>query len=167
MEWTEGSSSPKLGFQSGAHDAARNTAVVLQDFDGFMDLFFGAWLSAMSVRLHKASDRLVPFFDVYWFESLPELPQDKFQLFDKLRIDYRVFCSLGTWIIDGIRVPVSTGIIARNPDIVAPLMALSITSYRQFFDVLLAMADRALADFCSLFGLDPACFSDRSLHRSN
>jgi len=151
----------KFGFQSGAFDAARNTPVVLENFDGFMNLFFDKWLTAMSLRLRDVSDRLFPFFDIYWFESLPALPEHKIQLFDQLRSDYRVLLTAAR-IVDGTKVPVSIGIVARNPEIIMPLKALRIASYRQFFDVLFSMAERALADFCSLFGLDPARFGEES-----
>jgi hypothetical protein len=46
----------------GAYDAARNTSIVLLDFEHFMRSFFDSWLTAMSIRLDKASNRVFPFF---------------------------------------------------------------------------------------------------------
>lgn len=150
----------KVGFQSpGAYNAAANTCIVLLDLEGFMQLFFDSWLMAMSIRLDKAVDLLFPFFDVYYFERLPELPQDRFSDFVQLKNKYRALFSLGTRIPPGHEVPISMGITARNPSIIEPLKELGITSYRRFFDVLLTMADHALMDFCSLFGVDPKSLS--------
>jgi len=146
----------KIGFQSpGAYDAARNTAIVLVDFEELMQLFFDPWLIAMSVRLEKASAMLFPFFDIYGFETLPKLPQDKLKLFADLRHKYHVAFSLGTRLSAPNETPISMGIIARNPQVVEPLRELGITTYRQFFDVLLSMAAEATKEFSSLFDVDP------------
>ena len=146
----------RAGFQSpGAHDASRNTCIVLLDFEQFMALFFDSWLKVMSVRLDKATHRLFPFFDIYYFENLPELPKDKLQLFFDLQHKYRVLFSPATRIPDGRGAPISMAITARNTAIIEPLKELGITSFRQFFDVLLTMADQALIDFCSLFRVAP------------
>ncbi len=146
----------KVGFQSpGAFAAARNTPIVLTDFKHFMGSFFDSWLTAMSIRLDKASNRVFPFFDPYYFETLPELPRNRYPSFAELREKYRVFASLGTRIRDDREPRISWAITARNPELITPLKKLGILSCRQFFDTLLAMADQALLDFCSLFGVDP------------
>ena len=146
----------KVGFQSpGAYDAVRNTAVVLISFDEFTRLFFDQWLTAMSLRLAKASKLIFPFFDPYGFETLPELPPNMVQTFSELRKKYHVVFSSGALLLDNAEAPVSLAIIARNPQIIKPLKELGITSYRQFFSVLLTRASQALIEFSSLFGVDP------------
>jgi hypothetical protein len=99
------------------------------------------------------------FFDPYYFESLPELPQDKYSSFAELTEKYRVFVSLGTRIRHDHHPRISWAITARNPEIITPFKKLGITSYRQFLDVLLTMADQAFVDFCSLFRVDPQTLS--------
>lgn len=149
----------KVGFQRGAHRAARSTPIILLDFEAFLELFFESWLRAMSIRLDRTVNSLFPFFDLYWFETLPELSKDKFDAFAALRQKYRLLFSFGPRIPDGHQPPVSMGVTARNPEITEPLKELGIKSYRQFFDTLFAMADGARLEFCTLFGIDPKSLS--------
>lgn len=146
----------KKGFQSGAYEAAKNTPIVLVDFIEFMDLFFGAWLKAMSLKLHEVTDALFPFFDIYWFEHFPELSKEQTARLFELREKYWVlFSPTKIWDKRPGSAPISIGIIARNPEIYAPLKHLGISTYRQFFNRLLAMADHALIDFCSVVDIEP------------
>lgn len=145
----------KKGFQSGAYEAANNTPVVLVSFDQFMDLFFATWLKAMSARLHRATDALFPFFDIYFFETFPEFPQEKVDQLVALQEKYRLLFSLSVRVSDFDKNPISIGIIAHNPKAYKPYQQLGITTYRQFFDVLLGMAEHALVDFCTLVGIAP------------
>jgi hypothetical protein len=141
----------KLGFQSGARDAAKNTPIVLLSFEGLTQLFFDAWLKAMSARLDRLSRLLFPFFDIYWFETLPKLAEDKFPRFGDLKEKYWVLFTLGTRLADRDRKQISIAITAANKSVFEPFINLGITTYRQFFDILLAMADEATLEFCSLF----------------
>lgn len=141
----------KLGFQSGARDAAENTPIVLLTFEGLTELFFDAWLKAMSARLDRVSRLLFPFFDIYWFETLPKLAEDKFPRFENLKEKYWVLFTLGTRLADRDRKQISIAITAANKSVFEPFIQLGIMTYRQFFDILLAMADEATLEFCSLF----------------
>jgi hypothetical protein len=69
------------GFQSGAYDAAKYTPILLVDLDELMRIFWEPWLVSMSARLHKVCERVFPFFDLYWFESLPQLDAAKLERF--------------------------------------------------------------------------------------
>ena len=141
----------KLGFQSGAREAAENTPIVLLTFEGLTELFFDAWLKAMSARLDRVSRLLFPFFDIYWFETLPKLAEDKFPRFEYLKEKYWVLFTLGTRLADRDRKQISIAITAANKSVFEPFIQLGIMTYRQFFDILLAMADEATLEFCSLF----------------
>jgi hypothetical protein len=147
----------KRGFQSGALDAAKNTPIVLADFDELIRLFWEPWLIAMSARLHRLCERLFPFFDIYWFERLPELDAPRLQQFDLLRAKYRLLFSPGTRTYQRTgQLPISLAIGARNPEIIETFRAAGIQTYRAFFDVLLSMAAKAIEEFSSLFGIEPA-----------
>jgi len=141
----------KVGFRSGARDAAKNTPIVLLSFEGLTQLFFDAWLKVMSARLDRVSRLLFLFFDIYWFETLPELAEEKFPRFEDLREKYWVLFTLGARLADRDRKQISIAITAANESVFEPFIKLGITTYRQFFDILLAMADEATPEFCSLF----------------
>ena len=138
----------RRGFQSGALEAAKNTSIILANFDQLQRIFWEQWLVAMSARLHRESDRLFPFFDIYWFERLPPLDTAKLEQFALLRDKYRLLFSPGTRKREGPeQLPISIAIVARNPEIVEPFRTAGIRTYRAFFDVLLRMARDALGSF--------------------
>jgi hypothetical protein len=53
----------KSGFQSGCHDAIKNTNIELISFDDLQGLFFNRWLQAMVKRYMPYADRIFPYWD--------------------------------------------------------------------------------------------------------
>lgn len=53
----------KAGFQSGAHEAVRNTNITLLTFSQLQAIFFDRWLMAMGERYEPYADERFPYWD--------------------------------------------------------------------------------------------------------
>lgn len=146
------------GFQSGAHATVENTNTDLLTFEELQATFFGRWRLSMAQRCMPSADLLAP----YWDPCEGQLPARQFgprdlEVMALLQKANQPFIELSQSAIyrDGeLPLPMTIPILDQA---FMQVGELTINSYRQFYDWILANSERAVADYRRHMGLDTSC----------
>jgi len=143
------------GFQSGARAAVENTNTDLFTFEEFQAAFFGRWRLSMAQRHMPAADLLAP----YWDPCGGKLPARQFgpkdfEVMALLQEANRPFIALSPSVIyRGGELPLPMTIPVLDQAF-TQVGELTLHSYRQFYDWIIANTERAIADYRRHMGLD-------------
>lgn len=142
----------KVGFQSGAWEAVKNTNLDLVTFDELQSIFFDRWTIAMAKLFLPYADRLFPYWD--FPGKIPKIKWSKEHV-DRQHLlteAYTPLVSLGPWFeMNGSvwQLPMTLPSLDDNG---SPIGAFTLTSYRQVYDFIDRSKDVALKHFQVLYG---------------
>lgn len=143
------------GFQSGAEASVRNTNTDLLSFDELQMVFFDRWRQSMARRHLPLADLLAP----YWDPCGGKLPARSFaqkdlEVMQRLQEANRPFIALTADVVHrGGLLPLPMTIPVLD-EAFTQEGQLTLTSYRQFYDWIVANAESAVADYRRHMGLD-------------
>jgi len=146
----------KAGFQSGAHEAVRNTNIDLVTFAALQEIFADRWRVTMGRRFMPYADRLFPYWD--YPGKMPKIRWDERHMEKQRRLieAYRPLLQLGPLKeMEGFRqeFPIVLPDLNEGGEVQGEIV---ITSYRQYFDFMEAKKDEAIYQFQLLYGeVDP------------
>lgn len=143
------------GFQSGARRAVENTNTNLFTFDELQATFFERWRLSMAQRHMPLADQLA----LYWDPCIGKLPARRFdprdvEVMSLLQEANRPFIALTRSAIrrgGELQLPMTIPVLDET---FRKVGELTLSSYRQFYDWVVANAARAVADYRRHMGLD-------------
>lgn len=144
----------KVGFQTGAYEAALKTNIDLCTFEQLQNLFFDRWKAAIAVKYMPDADRLFPFWDPVGGRGVPARwgPEEVAKL-RLLNEAYQPFIELGpSMAYSGYslrRLPLKLPVIDDDFNV---LGELKLATYRQFYGFIDENRMVALARYEELFG---------------
>ncbi|MCK4125764.1 restriction endonuclease [Ralstonia nicotianae] len=152
------------GFQSGARRAVKNTNTNLFTFDELQATFFERWRLSMAQRHMPLADQLA----LYWDPCIGELPARRFdprdvEVMSLFQEANRPFIALTrSDIRRGGELPLPMTIPVLD-ETFTKVSELTLSSYRQFYDWIVANAARAVTDYRRHMGLDAPDVQPKSL----
>jgi hypothetical protein len=143
----------KVGFQSGAFEAVRNTNLTLVTFTELQGIFFDRWLMAMGQRFEPYADELFPYWDFGGKRPPPGWTQDDANRLHLLTEAYHPLLMVGPWErIRGYRwegrLPTTIPVV---DDAIVQVGTLTLTTYRELYDFMERVKEEARARFRRLF----------------
>ncbi len=142
----------RVGFQSGAREAVRNTNVNLVTFPELQAIFFDRWRVAMALRFMPYADRLFPYWD--YPGKMPKIKwgQKHVERQRHLIEAYLPLVQLGPAL--GMRgfvwqLPITLPSLDETGKVSGKI---TLSSYRQLYDFIDANKDVALRHFQILYG---------------
>jgi hypothetical protein len=142
----------KVGFQSGAYEATKNTNIDLYSFQQLQATFFDRWRAAMAKRHMASADALFPYWDPVGGRMPPShWGDDERQKLHLLVEAYQPFITLGpTLSYSGYVLALPMKVLVLSEDLVKE-GELDIQTYRQFYDFIDSNSEIALQRFKRLF----------------
>ena len=142
----------RAGFQTGAHEAARNTNVDLVTFPDLQAIFFDRWRVAMGKRFMPYADRLFPYWDY-----VGKMPQKKWGKDDVERQQmlieaYEPLVQLGPLFELGGSVWHLPITLPALDDQGNSKGTITLSSYRELYDFIDQNKDIAFKHFQILYG---------------
>ena len=142
----------KVGFQSGAREAVKNTNLDLVTFDELQSIFFDRWRVAMGKLFLPYTDRLFPYWD--FPGKMPKIKWSKEHVNRQYLLTeaYLPLVRLGPWFeMKGSvwQLPMTLPSLDENG---SPNGTITLTTYRQVYDFIDRSKDVALRHFQVLYG---------------
>lgn len=142
----------RVGFQSGAKEAVKNTNLDLLTFEEVQSLFFDRWRIAMGKRYESYADRLFPYWD--FPGKMPKIKWEKEHV-DRQQLLMEAYLPLvrigplfqmqgSVW-----KLPMTLPNLDENGDTEG---TITLTTYRQVYDFIDRSKDLALKHFQVLYG---------------
>lgn len=145
----------RVGFQSGAYEAAANSPVQLLSFQEFQETLCDRWFEAMSERPAIAAGRIFPYMN-----TLKDQLLERVEWTEKLRMEFmhgffkyslvmNAMSNARRFFASELRFPVEVPSPNSTP---TNRSTIVLKSPREYFNVAIPFADRALEELRAFFG---------------
>jgi len=144
----------KLGFQSGALEAAHNSNVELVTWTEFQSVFYERWVQTMTERLFEPADAIFDYMDVLADRmDAVEWTEESRLRYENLFFRSGIYVNANRWSQYGSKEKKHFPIEVPDPNCPIGLeIMIKLNNYREYFDLAYAVAPGLLAEWRELFG---------------
>lgn len=144
----------KVGFQSGAIEAAHNSSVELMTWAEFQNTFYDRWLQAMTERLYEPADAIFEYMDVLADRmNAVKWTEDRRLQYENLFFRSGIYVHANRWSQFASREKKHFPIEVHDPNCPRGAQSMvQLNNYREYFDLAYAAAPGLLAEWREFFG---------------
>jgi len=144
----------KLGFQSGAIEAAHNSSVELMTWAEFQNVFYDRWIQAMTERLYESADAIFEYMDVLADRmNAVKWTEERRLQYENLFFRSGIYVHANRWSEFASREKKPFPIEVPDPNCPrGPQGMVQLNNYREYFDLAYIAAPSLLAEWRDFFG---------------
>jgi hypothetical protein len=144
----------KLGFQSGAIEAAHNSSVELMTWAEFQNIFFDRWVKVMTERLYEPAEAIFEYMDFLAARmNAIKWTEDKRLQYENLVFRSCIYMYATRWLQFGSTEMKQFPMEIPDPNCPRGAQSMvQLNNYREYFDLAYAATPGLLAEWRGFFG---------------